>query len=131
MEIVIQRRAIIALRSLEQQEQKQVKRAVEVLESLTQEDVYKFPKLNQSTSDLSRLKPKSPRLKNNLPKPPKKAGKFLNQNQFKYFADKNYYLYQINSELRLILSIANCKCIVEDIMADEKLKRLVANLKQQ
>lgn len=131
MEIDIQRRATIALRSLEQHEQNQVLQGIQALKSLKQEDIYEFPKLKQNISNISRLKPKSSKQKINTPRPPKQAHKFSQQNQSNYYTDKNYYLYQVNSELHLILSIANCRCIVEDIMAEDKLKRLVANLNKQ
>ncbi len=97
MDIIIQRRAEIALRSLEQNEQKQILKALAQIESVEPKDLSKVP---------------------NLMKLPKRLG-------------ENLYWYRGNQRLRLILSIQENVCTVEDIIAHDKLDRLVSNLRQQ
>lgn len=94
MEINIQRRAKIALRSLHQNEQEQILKALEKLQSFQFQDIDKIETLKE--------------LPNN--------------------SNKNLYTYPGNYELRLILSIKNNVCVIEDILAYDKLDRLVANL---
>ena len=96
MDIVIQRRANIALRSLEQNEQKQILKALEIIKITPTKDL----------------------LQNHQLKKLKHLG-------------ENLYVYRGNYRLCLILSIKNDVCMVEDIIARDKLDRLFANLKQQ
>ncbi|MEM8831954.1 MAG: hypothetical protein AAGE96_21755 [Cyanobacteria bacterium P01_G01_bin.19] len=94
MEIKIERRANIALRSLQQNEQRQIAKALEKIESAQFEDLYKD----------------------------------YNFKKLENILDKDLYTYRGNPQLRLILSIENNVCIVEDIIAPDKLDRLVSNL---
>lgn len=96
MDIVIQRRANIALRSLENSEQKQILKALERIKITPAKDLFQ-------TLELNKLK--------NL--------------------GQNLYIYRGNYRLRLILSIKNDVCTVEDIIARDKLDMLFANFKQQ
>ena len=96
MKIVIQRRAKIALRSLQQSEKKQIANALAQIEIIQPKDVFKITKI-------------------------KKINAF----------DKNLYIYRGNQRLRLVLSIQDDICIVEDILDHDKLNRLVANSRQR
>ena len=96
MDIIMQRRAKIALRSLEQNEQKQILKALEQIELTQSKDLFQIPQLKK--------------LRN---------------------LDENLYMYRGSHRLRLVLSIQGDVCIVEDILAHDKLDRLIANLKQQ
>lgn len=97
MEINIHRRAKIALRSLHQNEQQQIEKALEQLRPFQFQDIDKIERLKRLPNDLN----------------------------------KNLYTYPGNHELRLILSIKNNVCVVEDILAYDKLDRLVANLSKK
>ena len=97
MNITIQRRAEIALRSLQQNERKQILKSLQQLEEVQPKDLWHIPKLQKLPNDLG----------------------------------KELHIYQGNRRLRLILSIKNNICIVEDILDHDKLGRLVANLNQQ
>lgn len=123
MEVNIQRRAEIALRSLEQRQQKQVLQAIEELRSIPQEDAYWLLRLTKNKSKM----PKPPK---GIPKPPSSA-KLSKLKQSNNLSGKELYKYHVNHELRLILSFASNMCIIEDIMARDKLKKLVANLEAQ
>ena len=96
MKIVIQRRAKIALRSLQQSEKKQIANALAQIEIIQPKDLFKITKLKRI-------------------------------NTF----DKNLYTYRGNHRLRLVLSIQDDVCIVEDILDHEKFNRLVANSRQR
>ncbi|MGF1541601.1 MAG: hypothetical protein ACFCU5_14315 [Pleurocapsa sp.] len=95
MDIVIQRRANIALHSLENSEQKQILKALERIKITPAKDLFQTLEL---------------KLKN---------------------LGQNLYIYRGNYRLRLILSIKNDVCTVEDIIARDKLDMLFANFKQQ
>lgn len=94
MEINIQRRSKIALRSLPQNEQQQILKALDQLRSFQFQDIDKIERLKELPND----------------------------------SNENLYTYPGNYELRLILSIKNNVCVVEDILAYDKLDRFVANL---
>lgn len=93
MDIVIQGRAEIALRSLKQNERKQILQALERIRLAKLQDLWQIP-------DLKKLREKS---------------------------DNNLYVYRGNQQLRLVLSFQENICTVEDIMAHDKLNKLVAN----
>ena len=97
MDIIIQRRAEIALRSLKQNEQKQIRKALAQIKSVEPKDLFKVPNLRKLRKELG----------------------------------KNLYWYRGNERLRLVLSINENVCTVEDIVSHDKLNRLVSNLRQQ
>ena len=96
IKIVIQRRAKIALRSLQQSEKKQITNALAQIEIIQPKNLFKMTKLNKINS-----------------------------------FGKDLYIYRGNQRLRLVLSIQDDVCIVEDILDHDKLNRLVANSRQQ
>lgn len=93
MDIVIQSRAEIALRSLKQSERKQILQALERIKLVKPQDLWQIP-------HLYKLREKS---------------------------DQNFYVYRGNQQLRLVLSFQENICTVEDIMAHDKLNKLVGN----
>lgn len=101
MEIVIERRAEIAFRSLEKSEQNEIKTILRRISLLT---------LNE-LSQINNLR----RLKNTL-------------------SDERLYEYRVfrgNQRLSLVCSVQKDKCIIEDILASDKLKRLLLNRRQR
>jgi len=97
MDIIIQRRAEIALRSLKQNEQEQIVTALARIKSVEPKDLFKVPNLHKLRKELG----------------------------------ENLYSYRGNSRLRLVLSIKENVCTVEDIVSHDKLNRVVSNLGQQ
>lgn len=97
MDIIIKRRAEIALRSLKRSEQNQIVKAIDVIASVASKDLL-------PTSNFRKLR--------------KELG-------------ENLYVYRGSQRLRLVLSIQDNICTVEDIVAKDKLNRLVPNLNQQ
>ena len=97
MNITIQRRAEIALRSLEQDEKKQVLKSIEQIKSIPPNSLFQIFKLQKLSNGL----------------------------------DENLYVYRASHRLSLILSVKDSVCIIEDILAADRLDRLVANLKSQ
>jgi hypothetical protein len=97
MNIIIERRAQIALRSLAQNEQKQILKALAQIESVKPQNWVTISNLKKMRTELS----------------------------------ENTYLYRGNQRLSLVLSFKDNVCIVEDIVAYDKIDRLMPNLSKQ
>ncbi|MGL6345216.1 MAG: hypothetical protein ACRC80_39450 [Waterburya sp.] len=97
MNIIIERRAQIALRSLAQNEQKQILKALAQIESVKPQNLVTISNLKKMRTELS----------------------------------KNTYLYRGNQRLSLVLSFKDNVVIVEDIVAHDKIDRLMPNLSKQ
>ena len=91
MKIIVQRRAEIALRSLQKSEQKQIARALDELSKADRKLLYGSPKIHKLA-----------------------AG----------YSNKNLFIYKGTTKLRLILSLTNDSCILEDIVDHDRLDRL-------
>ena len=96
MEIRIQRRAEIALRSLQRSEQKQIIKALNKISSVTSKDLFQIPNFHKLRGELR----------------------------------QNLYVYRGSENLRLVLSVRDNVCTVEDIVAHDKLDRLLHSLEQ-
>ena len=100
MNIIIERRAEIALRSLESNEQQEISKALNIISSVTS---------------------------NELPQ-------ILDLHQVNKSSEENIYEYRVSTgkqKLSLVCSFQRKKCIVEDVVAQDKLERLLLNLTQQ
>lgn len=98
MEIVIEHRAEIALRSLNRNERKQISAALKKISAVTLNKLSQIPNLH------------------------------------KFNALEKLYEYRIstgNQRLSLVCSFEIGKCIIEDVVAQDKLKRLLLNLGQK
>lgn len=101
MEIVIERRARIALRSLENNEQKEIATVLRRISSLTPNELSQINTLRRLNNTLS---------------------------------DERLYEYRVfgdNQRLSLVCSVQKDKCIVEDIVASNKLRRLLRDRRQR
>jgi len=91
MKLVMQRRAEIALRSLESAEQKQITRALDELDSAVPASFNESPKIYKLLPVLG----------------------------------EKIYVYRGSKKLRLILSVKDDICTVEDIIDSDRLDRLL------
>lgn len=100
MEIVIERRAEIALRSLERNEQKEISAALKRISSVTPNELPQITNLHRIHT---------------------------------YSGDKlyEYRVFPGNQRLSLVSSIQGDTYIVEDVVPQDKLKRLLLNLRQE
>ena len=98
MNIFLQRRAEIALRSLDKTEQKRILRSLSIIEAIDRVTLAQDPKFRKLATG---------------------------------FSGKKLYIYKGSPKIRLILSIEEDVCTVEDIVDHDRLSRLIAQRGQE